>query len=188
MNILILNDVSDKNIITEEFKREFIKVLEANNYEFKVHDLKKDEIHNCIGCFNCWLKTPGTCVFDDKGREVCKDIISSNFVVFITPMKYGCYSTSIKRVIDRSIPNMLPYFKKVKGEIHHRARYKKYPNLIMVGCSDDINEYEIETFKSLANANAINFQKSAASTYIVKSIDDIRVSIDKIVDSKVFSN
>ncbi len=25
-----------------------------------------DSIHNCIGCFGCWIKTPGVCIIKDN--------------------------------------------------------------------------------------------------------------------------
>ncbi len=38
-----------------------INFLESD--ENKYIDLSKLRISNCIGCFGCWTKTPGKCVY-----------------------------------------------------------------------------------------------------------------------------
>lgn len=32
--------------------------------------LKDKKTHHCIGCFHCWIKTPGKCIFDDDMTEL----------------------------------------------------------------------------------------------------------------------
>jgi multimeric flavodoxin WrbA len=40
---------------------------------------KNAPIHNCIGCFGCWVKTPGACVIRDKYGDMgnsCQSVTS----------------------------------------------------------------------------------------------------------------
>lgn len=78
----------------------------------------------CIGCFKCWLKNPGVCAFADKLENVGQLVLSSKKLIIITEMLYGGVSIPVKRVLDRSIPGITPFFKKRKGQLHHLQRYK----------------------------------------------------------------
>ena len=31
--------------------------------------LREMKLAHCLGCFGCWVKTPGMCVEDDAGRQ-----------------------------------------------------------------------------------------------------------------------
>jgi multimeric flavodoxin WrbA len=172
MKILVVTDKSNKTELGNELKQKLIHTLEEKQYDFKHYCVDKNDLHCCIGCFSCWLKTPGLCVFNDISRDINRNFIESDYVIFVTPIKYGCYSTAIKRVLDRSIPNILPFFKKINGEVHHAPRYDKYPQLVMVGYGDDISKEEERTFISLTNANAINYQIKEAKTYICREKED----------------
>ena len=52
---LIITDIADFNIPVEG-KHKIIKPQEP--------------IHPCIGCFGCWVKTPGKCVIHDGYKDV----------------------------------------------------------------------------------------------------------------------
>ncbi|MDF1862269.1 MAG: hypothetical protein P1U87_18780 [Verrucomicrobiales bacterium] len=36
--------------------------LENRGAEFRIFRLRELKMGSCIGCFGCWLKTPGECV------------------------------------------------------------------------------------------------------------------------------
>jgi hypothetical protein len=50
------------------------------------------KLAHCLGCFGCWLKTPGMCVEDDAGRQVARAIVQSDTTVLYTPATFGGYS------------------------------------------------------------------------------------------------
>ena len=67
-------------------------------------------IKNCMGCFGCWIKTPGQCVVKD-GYETMGSILSrADTVTIISQCYYGGYSPFVKNVLDRSISFLLPFF------------------------------------------------------------------------------
>ena len=88
------------------------------------------EIRPCIGCFGCWVQTPGECLIDDAARQIAPAIIGSDLVIYLTPVTFGGYSSELKKALDRCICLILPFFTKIDGEMHHKPRYDRYP-----GCS-----------------------------------------------------
>lgn len=79
-------------------------------------------IHNCIGCFNCWVKTPGACVLQDNYSDMGELLAKSTEVLVISKCCYGGFSPFVKNVFDRSISYVHPKFVIRKGEMHHRFR------------------------------------------------------------------
>ena len=126
-------------------------------------------VKHCMGCFGCWIKTPGRCVISDRCSDIPSYIAKCDEMILISPISFGCYSESIKAVIDRSIPYVLPYFRIVGGEMHHKMRYKhafKLTVLFYGECDDE----ERQIAESLVRANAVNF---GAKSYEVKFFDVI---------------
>ena len=141
------------NIIVNEFTD-----IEWEVESFILRDLK---IAYCLGCFECWTKTPGVCRFDDVGREIAKRFIQSDVAVLFTPVTFGGYSSELKKALDRIICLILPFFKKKGGEVHHKPRYDRYPRLMVVGVLPQADEESERIFKTLVDRNALNFDPPA---------------------------
>ena len=127
----------------------------------------------CMGCFGCWTKAPGRCVIND----ICSDIPSyaakCDEVVLISPVLFGSYSEKIKAVIDRFIPYVLPYFRIVGGEMHHKMRYKHSFVLSALFYGEcDCEEKQIA--ESLANANAVNFGAKSCNVKFFDSAEELK--------------
>ena len=139
----------------------------------KIFSREIDNIKGCLGCFNCWIKTPGKCVIKDSYTEIPKYIIEGNTLVIITEIKYGCYSSYVKNVIDRSIGILLPFFQTVNGELHHLPRYdNKSLKLVVMGYGKNVTLDEEETFKNLIKGNAINMCMPNYETHVIKDISE----------------
>lgn len=140
--------------------------------------LREIDIAPCLGCFGCWIKTPGVCVIDDAGRDVARQMVHSDLLVYLTPLTFGGYSSELKKALDRSIPNLSPFFRLVKGEVHHVKRYARYPRVVGIGvCSDGrADPDEEELFETLVHRNAINLHAPAdgACVITVTEDDDVR--------------
>lgn len=169
MKILLICDGEYKDKLYEEFKKSYFTAAKSIGHEVNLIEIKKADYKYCTGCFNCWVKTPGECCTNDVSNHINKLSIKSELVIYLTPLVYGCYSANIKRHLDKNIPNILPFFKKINKETNHSTRYNKYPNLIFVGFSNDSTEREIETFYHLTKRNSINFHSMSTHTYIVES-------------------
>ncbi len=117
-------------------------------------------IHNCIGCFGCWLKTPGRCVLKDGYQNMGELLSKCEELIIISKCIYGSYSPFIRNVFDRCIPYLLPYFTNKNGRTRHKKRYKNKFILTVHFYGDDITNKEQETAKALVEANGINFYSS----------------------------
>ena len=163
--MLLVHDLDVKN------SNGIIPLLPPNT---KIFSKEIDNIKGCLGCFNCWIKTPGKCIIEDSYTEMPKYILESDTFVIITRIKYGCYTSYVKNVLDRSIGFMLPFFKTVNGELHHTQRYNKSPKLVVIGYGDDITFDEEQTFKKLIKGNAINLCCEDYKTYVLNNLSEAK--------------
>ncbi|MCI8826858.1 MAG: flavodoxin family protein [Lachnospiraceae bacterium] len=162
MNILI-HDLSD-----EQFQELFPK---ANNDIYIISDT--ETIRHCIGCFGCWIKTPGKCVLKDGYDNMGELLSRSEKLTIISQCFYGCYSPFVKNVLDRSIPWMLPFFKIKNNETHHKRRYQNNIQLAVHFYGDNITIDERETAKKLVKANCTNFYVKNYEILFSNSLDEL---------------
>ena len=64
--------------------------------------LKECEINHCLGCFNCWTKTPGVCVHQDDMTPLYDKLFQSDVWVLGTPVYWWGPSAQLKAFIDRN--------------------------------------------------------------------------------------
>ncbi|MFP3153284.1 flavodoxin family protein [Lachnospiraceae bacterium ZAX-1] len=131
-------------------------------------------IKACIGCFGCWIKTPGRCALKDNYHNMGMLLGKSDEFVVISRCNYGCYSPFVKNVLDRSIPFILPYFTTINGETHHQRRYRRQIAFVVHFYGEDITLAECQTAKALVRANSINLHMTVSDIRFHKSIQDMR--------------
>lgn len=146
--------------------------LAAQGYDTEHVVLHDKTLAPCKGCFQCWLKTPGTCIIDDQNRELSRQLMESDLAVFLTPVVYGAYSPELKRMLDHVIVNISPFFTTVNGETHHRKRYERYPDMMVIGWLDQPDRVQEAMFNHLAWRNTINFHSPRRSWGIVDRTTD----------------
>ena len=130
------------------------------------------ENHYCIGCFACWLKTPGRCVIKDEYQEMGIKLSKVDELLIISKATFGSYSSAVKNVLDRSIAYVLPYFSIRNGEMHHGERYHK--NLkVSAAFYGDMTEVEKKTALNLVMANAVNLNGAIEEVDFFESADAI---------------
>ena len=166
MNILILYDSTDTT--SEALTSEIQAILGDNPILFDAGTTKMDP---CLGCFGCWLKTPGLCVHRDDGDTFIKNLLGSDYILIVNRITFGGYSSSIKTCLDRSIPTLHPYFEIRNGEMHHRQRYKKYPEYLFLGFGG-ISKAEEELFIEYTRANQVNMKKKNSNAVFIHSGGD----------------
>ncbi len=158
MKVLILGDRDSAGGTGFDLYGKVERTLEQASREVQSVILNSDEIKPCLGCFGCWVKTPGLCVItNDSANDLAHQLIQADAVVILSKLTYGGVSPDVKAFLDRSIPNISPFFEIYHGEMHHRMRYKKFPCWITIGYGDSTGD-ERETFLELAERNALNLR------------------------------
>lgn len=99
------------------------KGKESDTY---ILDLNRVMIRDCLGCWACWLKTPGRCVQKDLD-DFYHAFFRADRAVFLLKESCGFASGNLKSLLDRMIVSVLPYIEYTFGEAMHVARYDKTP-------------------------------------------------------------
>jgi hypothetical protein len=151
---------------------DLIQVLQASGAEVQVWTLRELKLAYCIGCFGCWLETPGLCRYNETGRTILQQIAQSDTIILFTPVVFGGYSSQLKQIVDRFACLILPYFNSCHGELHHAPRYARYPRWIGIGVQDQPNAQEAGIFKLLVGRNAINYHAPNYAAEVVQETED----------------
>lgn len=111
------------------------------NLAFDTYDLTQMQVKDCLGCFSCWKKTPGKCVFHDLD-QFYHDYVTGNMVIFFVSISKGFISGQLKTLFDRMLPLFLPYTSWQTGESMHVPRYDRYPDVKVFydGNFESVNE------------------------------------------------
>lgn len=115
------------------------------------------EIKPCVGCFGCWLKTPGECVIKDGYNRMGALIHQADELVVMSKYTYGGFSSFVKNVFDRSISWVLPYFKIVDNEMHHKKRYPEDKKITVIFRGKDLTKEDQADAKRYVEAVCRNF-------------------------------
>ena len=126
----------------------------------------------CLGCFGCWTKTPGRCMINDRCSDIPSYLAKCDELMIISPVLFGCYSENIKAVIDRFIPYVLPYFRIVGGEMHHKMRHK-HSFLLTVLFYGECDSDERQLAESLVHANAVNFGAKSCEVKFCDGVEEL---------------
>ena len=161
MRITVLDGTRDGQQAEAVAREVLISELEDQASEVTTYPLREMEIRHCLGCFGCWIKTPGECVIDDPARDIARAVVQSDLVVYFTPVTFGGYSSELKKAVDRNICLVAPDFTTVNGETHHKLRYERYPRLLGVGLLVRVDPESERIFRTLIERNAINMHAPA---------------------------
>lgn len=159
-------------------------IHDLNNKEVKkIKFSDKDKIissidcqNHCIGCFSCWIKHPKKCIFNDSFANIAESLKQSDELIIISKCRYGCYSFECKKVLERCIGYVLPYFTIRNNEIHHQSRYERQLKLITYFYGE-ITEEDKETIDKLVRANAVNLNASSYETRYIENIKELEKCI-----------
>ena len=87
--------------------------------------LKDMKINPCTGCYTCWTKTPGECIFQDDMIDLRLKFRKADLIIFASPLYIFSVTGIMKNFLDRNLPNMKPYMLIEDGETKHPHRYPK---------------------------------------------------------------
>lgn len=167
MKAVIFDGSKNNDSTIDTILQAFVEQLSWSGWDVEVIGLRNKRVAGCMGCFGCWLLTPGICVIDDDGREIAKQSAQADLLVYLTPVTFGGYSSELKKALDRTIPVLLPYFTLINGEVHHRMRYKRRQRLAVIGVQASPDRESAQIFETLVDRNALNFHSPAHGSSII---------------------
>jgi hypothetical protein len=151
---------------------EHLKENPRNAKDIKYYPLSQMEIKQCIGCWNCWWKTPGLCTLVDDAEQVVESVINSDLIIFASPIVAGFTSSVLKRMQDRLIVLIHPYIQLIQGECHHRKRYDKYPDFaLLLEKEPDTDDDDIEIITDIYKRIALNFHCTLKHTWFTDTVN-----------------
>lgn len=128
---------------------------------------------HCVGCFGCWIKTPGECILRDGYEHLGTQFSNCTELVIISKCTYGSVSPFIKNILDRALSYVQPSFQMIKGEMHHKRRYDNTFKVIAYFYGDAISNKEKETARKLIKANSINYHAEVGKIVFLKNANEL---------------
>ncbi|MBN2279231.1 MAG: flavodoxin family protein [Candidatus Marinimicrobia bacterium] len=171
MKIVILNgNPIIENRMFNDYLCGLKDTLERVGHEVQLFTLSTLTINQCIGCWSCWVRTPGKCLFKDGMEPIYSAIMMCDLLIMASPLRMGFISGLLKRAIDRMIPLLTPYFSIIDGEFHHRKRYTKYPKLGLITEKEtDTDPEDIRILRQIFDRLAINFHSQIKFLHFIDS-------------------
>ena len=181
MKVLIFNS-GERDSAVDCSVKDLKNTLSAKGTEVVELMLGDMKYSPCRGCFNCWVKTPGLCVFRDDGDILCREVLKSDFILLASDVIMGYPSAKLKNALDRIIPLIHPYLEDVSGEVHHMKRYAKYPVMgLLLGKGGDTDDEDIEIITEIFERAAINLQSRLGFVELITS--QVEEIADEIINN-----
>ena len=130
MKVLALNSSARTGDVskTEIMLNCLVQGMRDAGAEVEVINLKEKKIKYCSGCFTCWTKTPGVCMFrDDMAKEILPKFMECDLSVLATPLFHFTVNALMKTFIERTLPMAQPFFVEKNGVTSHPIRNEPPP-------------------------------------------------------------
>lgn len=131
-------------------------------------------IMNCIGCFGCWIKTPGECIIKDGYHTTGFDMSRCDELIMISECLYGGFSSFVKKVQDRGISYVRPDFRIINKGMRHKQRYFNKIKISAYFYGENISDEEKTTAREIVEANAKNFYADVKSVLFFNSPEELQ--------------
>ena len=173
-NILVIQGSPRKTGVskTEILTRAFIDGCGQAGAAAETVNLRDKKIKHCQGCFTCWTKTPGTCIFNDDVADIMKRSDAADLVVMASPLYHFGIISLLKKYIERTLPAFMPHLvQREDGQTTHPARsgFKSAQNLVILGVCGfpEVSHFGAfsANFHYLANAGGEHGFNIAAEIY-----------------------
>jgi multimeric flavodoxin WrbA len=88
MKITILNGNQEPSRF-DSYLEQLESALKTGGHVVTRLDLRDLSLRYCVGCWGCWVKTPGECKAQDASVEMDRAVINSDFTLWAAPLKMG---------------------------------------------------------------------------------------------------
>ena len=158
MKITILNG-SPVPAKFDAYLAQLTSALEIAGHTVTQIDLRDIPLRYCVGCWGCWVKTPGQCRSCDASLDMDRAVIQSDFTLWAAPLKMGFPAELLKTALDKHLPLIHPYVEVAYSEAHHLRRYPRSPRVGLLlekeGTTDD---RDLQIIGDIHCRIAINFK------------------------------
>lgn len=111
----------------------FLEGMREAGAEVELFYTKKLKINPCQGEWNCMFKTPGVCFQKDDMQMLLPKLGEADIWALATPVYVDGVTASIKNVMERLNPLMLPFFEYRDGHsLHPRREGTKRSKIVLV--------------------------------------------------------
>ncbi|MBU0769327.1 MAG: NAD(P)H-dependent oxidoreductase [Proteobacteria bacterium] len=147
MKITLIRANPRKNGYTQKLTDLFIEGLNRGDADLKVIDITRKNINQCLGCYTCWVETPGKCIHNDDMVYVMEEFCKSDIVVFASPLYIYGISGYLKVFFDR----LLAYMKNehleasrehIRNAIRDPEKWPKKMAYILVGAFKGMGTFD----------------------------------------------
>jgi putative NADPH-quinone reductase len=104
MKVLLVRGNPRKTGYTQRLIDWFLQGLRETSATVVDIDLLEQNLQPCLGCYHCWLITPGQCVHADAMGALLERILEADVLVCATPLYYYSMSASLKVFFERTLP------------------------------------------------------------------------------------
>jgi len=139
---------------TDKVLQAFLEGARSEGAATETVYLQGKDIRPCLGCFSCWIKTPGKCVQDDEAEPLLTKIQRADMLVYATPLYDFTMTATMKAMIERMLPLLEPYL--VEGPdgntIHELRSRKMQPSVLISVCGyPEISNFDVlrATFRKI---------------------------------------
>jgi putative NADPH-quinone reductase len=135
--------------------------MEEAGAETELVHLGKLKINHCLGCYNCWVQTPGECVQKDDMADLLPKMDAADLIVYGTPLYVFSMTGLMKNFLDRSIPRIEPWLVAEGDVTSHPSRSGKGSRVFLVSVCG-FPEFEhfdplVANFKHLARVGGSDY-------------------------------
>lgn len=102
MKILVLNGSPHIDGATSDMVNAFTKGAEEAGHEVVSINVAHKHIRGCMACEYCHEKEKGVCCQKDDMQAIYPEILSSDMIVFASPIYYFTLSAQLQAVIHRT--------------------------------------------------------------------------------------
>lgn len=108
MKITVLNGSPHLDGATADMISAFIRGAEEAGHTVTLFNTAHMNIHGCMGCDYCRNQEKGVCVQKDDMQKIYPEILSSEMVVFASPIYYFTLSAQLQAAIHRTYAIDIP--------------------------------------------------------------------------------
>lgn len=130
--------------ITERLLNQLVEGMQEAGAEVCTVNLREKTIKPCLGCFNCWTKTPGSCIqMDDMSHELLPKLPAVDLLVYATPLYFNTMNAAMSIFRERMLPLSLPFIEKRDGKRAFLLRHKLPPVVWLSVCAlPELSEFD----------------------------------------------